>query len=281
MGLARRRLGVDAGRRRRLARGASLAAILTLGVGGLFAGVALANELALRDRPVAGSRFGPTDAKLEPPPCDERVAAGRTARVDILLDGDIDGRPIGSISVGGVRSGSDYRWAAYVASRRQLGQFGGARTGRQVWALAPATGWRALEEPVVRRPAEDRAVGVAGLDASVVALALEPGRLPAAEVLGLAFFEGARARHCRVAIDGPTFRATFPQIEWLVGAAALDRWRGELDYWIFADGELGRAAGSVNGEAASIDSSGIQATLRVTLSATERGRDHRVIAPVP
>ena len=61
--------------------------------------------------------------------------------------------------------------------------------------------------------------------------------------------EGARARRCRIAIDGTTFREAFPQVAWLVGDADLHRWRGQLDYWVFLDGQLGQVAGSANGEA--------------------------------
>jgi hypothetical protein len=82
-----------------------------------------------------------------------------------------------------------------------------------------------------------------------------------------------------VAIDGPTFRAAFPQVRWLVGAADLARWRGELDYFVFVDGELGRVSGSVNGDGTEIGSGGLLGRLSATLEATERDRAHVVIAP--
>ncbi len=269
LGIARRTLGIAASRPRRLRRGVVVAIALTTAVGGSFAGVALSNELALRDRPATGSRYGPTDPTLEPPACDERIRTGATARVELQLSGDVDGRPLGTIAGTGVRVGGDYRWVVNVATRRRLGVFGGAQVGDATWTLAPGTGWRRTDE-------RD---GDGGLDARVARLALEADRLKAAEVLGLAFFEGARARHCRIAIDGETFRATFPQVEWLVGEADLHRWRGELDYWVFADGQLGRVSGSVNGDAVGIDSRGIQATLDATLAATGRGAAFVVAAP--
>ena len=75
-----------------------------------------------------------------------------------------------------------------------------------------------------------------------------------AEDLGFEVIEGARARHCRTFIDGPTALSAVP-------AAALARERGadrtcrptcqhgvgELDWWVFADGQLGRAAIEVSG----------------------------------
>jgi hypothetical protein len=96
---------------------------------------------------------------------------------------------------------------------------------------------------------------------------------------GLSVFEGARARHCRIAIDGPTFRAAFPEVSFLVGSADLARWRGQLDYWVFVDGELGRVSGTVDGDATGIVPRALQGRLDVTLTATERDRTHVVVRP--
>ena len=74
--------------------------------------------------------------------------------------------------------------------------------------------------------------------------------------------EGAPARRCRIAIDGTTFSAAFPQVRWLVGDADLADWRGQLDYWVFLDGQLGQIAGSVNGEGAVIEPEALQGTDR-------------------
>jgi hypothetical protein len=93
--------------------------------------------------------------------------------------------------------------------------------------------------------------------------------------------EGARARQCRIAIDGPTFRAAFPQIRWLVGDADLGRWRGQLDYWVFLDGQIGQIAGSVNGNAADIREGALQATVRVDLSVTDRDAPIQITPPGP
>ena len=90
--------------------------------------------------------------------------------------------------------------------------------------------------------------------------------------------EGARARHCVVAVDGTTFREAFPQIQWLVGDADIHRWRGELDYWVFMDGQLGQVVGDASGDAIEIVDGAILATVNVKLMATERG-DTVVIYP--
>src|SRR5689334_22083188 len=60
-GIARRRLGESALRRRRVVRGIVVATFLAIGTALVFAAVAAANELALRDRVAVSSRFGPTN----------------------------------------------------------------------------------------------------------------------------------------------------------------------------------------------------------------------------
>jgi hypothetical protein len=270
LGVARRTLGGSSFPRPRLLRGVALAVLGSVAVATVFSSVAIANELALRDRPAAASRFGPTDPRLEPPICAEPPRVGRAARVDVFLTGLVDTRPTGTVDVRGVRSGRDFRWLAYVATDRALGQYGAARIGQEGWRLDPRTGWQ--QTGTAAAEGED-------LDAQLVRVALEAGTRDAAEDHGVEFHEGARARHCRVAIDGVAFRAAFPEIEHLVGDAGLERWRGELDYWVFADGEVGRVAGSVNGDAASIGETGLQGTLRATMTAIERDRDHTITRP--
>jgi hypothetical protein len=82
-------------------------------------------------------------------------------------------------------------------------------------------------------------------------------------------------------VDGPTFRAAFPQIRWLVGAVDLQHWVGQLDYWVFVDGQLGQVAGSINGHAGELRPEAIQGTIEVLLTATERGRDVVIYPPTP
>ncbi len=270
LGVAQRRLGGAAVRRPRLVLGTVLAVAATVVVSAGFTSVAIANELALRDRPAEASRYGPTVATVEPPTCDVPPRVGAAARVDLLLTGTVDRRPLGNVDLRGVRRGEDFRWLAYVATDRELGQHGAARVGDDAWRLDPRRGWR---------PVAPREVAGADLDAQVLVVALEAGTRQAAEDHGLAFFEGARARHCRVAIDGPGFREAFPQVAWLTGETNLGRWRGELDYWVFADGQVGRLSGSVNGDAATIGERGLQGTLNATMIAVERDREHVVVRP--
>jgi hypothetical protein len=271
-GIARRVLGPTAMRRRRLARGTLVAATLAVGAGALFTAVAMANELALRDQPTRSSRFGPTNTEVEPPPCDAPLAIGTTARIELHLSGTLDGRAMGGVDLAGDRAGSDFRWLAYAATSHELGLHGAARIGVRAWIREPFGGWR-------RTHLAD--VAGASVDRQAFASALADGTRTAAEPHGVDVVEGARARHCRIAVDGNTFRNAFPQVGWLVGDADLGRWRGELDYWVFLDGQLGQVIGRVSGEAGEIRQGALQATIGVDLAATDRGEPRRIGAPTP
>jgi hypothetical protein len=122
-------------------------------------------------------------------------------------------------------------------------------------------------------------VATQAVDLQVLSTALTPGNRATAEDRGIDVIESARARRCRVAVDGPTFVAAFPQVRWLVGDADLHRWRGQLDYWVFADGQLGQVAGDASGEAIGIDPEHLIADVLVHLTATERDRDLVVYPP--
>jgi hypothetical protein len=269
-GVARRFQGGTALRRRRLVTGVSMAVLATALSGAVFGGVAVANDLALRDKEVASSRFGPTGGAGEPPLCDARLSIGPTARVHLELEGMADLKPLGTVDLNGVRSGSDFRWLAYVATSRQLGEYGSARAGDRTWLRTPTTDWRSV--PSAEGDADS-------LDLQALRAALTPDYRATAEDRGVEVLEGARARRCRVAVDGQTFETAFPQVGWLVGSADLHRWRGELDYWVFLDGEVGQIAGSVNGEGVGVVTGALQGTVQLLLTATERGRSFVIYPP--
>jgi hypothetical protein len=66
---------------------------------------------------------------------------------------------------------------------------------------------------------------------------------------------------------------------WLVGDANTTAWRGELDYWVFGDGEVGRIEGRVNGASQEILPHGLLATVNVRLTATDRDTPISVSTP--
>jgi len=271
-GIARRRLGEAAMRRRRLVRGLALATLLAAASGLVFAAVALGNEFALRDRVASSSRFGPTDATREPPVCSGAMGIGPGARLGLHLEGSIDGRSLGTVDLAGERSVSDVRWLAYVATTLKLGLQGAASIGKDAWLRDPSAGWHRAT------PAD---VADATLDLNAFRVALSPDARAAAQSTGVGPIEGARGRQCRIQVDGPTFRAAFPEVAWLIGDADLARWRGQLDYWVFIDGQIGRISGSVNGDAADIREGALQATLRVDMTATDRDAAIRISPPAP
>jgi hypothetical protein len=284
LGVARRVLGSTAMRRRRLELGLLIAIVATSLSGSLFAAAAIGNDLALRDRPAISSRFGPTTGAPEPPPCTAQLGVGPAAVLVLTLRGEVDGRATGTIEIRGVRSGVDVSWVAEVGTEVVSGQFALIRIEGTTWTRMPRGPWRIADVaaaqpsgngetapfPPATRPALDR---------EVLVTALSPAYRSAAEDRGLEFIEGARSRHCRVALDGRTFEAAFPAVGWLATYEDLHRWRGALDYWIFLDGQIGQVAAVVNGEAQSLGRAGLQANIYATLTATDRERPVTIEAP--
>jgi hypothetical protein len=270
--MAQKRLGDATRRRKRLSRGIILAVALATGSGLVFTAVAMGNELALRDRVASSSRFGPTGVDLEPPDCAGPIDVGTSATLGLHVDATIDGRSIGSVDIAGERSIADTRWLAYVASSRELGFHGATTIGSSNWIRLPLSSWR-------RATAAE--VGDDDLDLTVFRTALSTAARVAAESRGVALIEGARARECQIQIDGPTFLAAFPQVGWLVGPADLAHWRGQLDYWVFLDAQVGRIHGRVSGDAADIQTGALQATIDVDLTATDRDRPIVIGPPAP
>ena len=264
--------------RRPSTRGIALAVGLSVASGSLFATAVIANELALQRAPTGptSSRFGPTGRTDEPPACDGPLGTAATARVRSTLSGTVDRRSVGSVDLAGVRGGTDLRWLAYVATDQALGQFGAARVGERAWLRTPAAGWTA-----VSAGADVEEIGTATIDLRAIRVALTSDNRATPEDRGVEVIEGARARRCRIAVDGATFRVAFPQIVWLIGDADLSRWFGQLDYWVFLDGDVGQIAGSANGEAGKIQADALQATIEVLLTATERGRELVIYPPAP
>ncbi len=256
--------------RKRLAASIGFALITTTVIGGAFAGVSLADNAALSDRPAVYSQFGPTSAALMPPQCDQTLQRTATAQLTLDVWGDVDSRSIGTVELTGQRSGNDVDWTAQVVRSDLFGEFGAIRVGSAAWLLAPGQGWSSVSYSSLDSDM---------VDSTAAAQALSPGNRATAEDFGLEYVEGARARHCRVAIDGATFEASFPQVVWLVGDASLATWRGEIDFWVFGDGEIGMISGSVNGNAQEILPHGLLATVQIKLTATDRGQPVSISPP--
>jgi hypothetical protein len=247
--------------RKRLAASVAFALVTTTLIGATFAGVSVADDAALRDKPATYSRFGPTSPELTPPACGNRVQPARSAQLELDIWGNVDGNSIGSVTLIGGRDGDDLSWTAQVVRSDLFGQLGAVRIGSAAWSRSPGHDWARIAATTLDTDT---------IDATAEGQTLASGNVATAEDRGLEFVEGARARHCRVAIDGLTFQASFPQIVWLVRDASLKTWRGEVDYWIFGDGEVGLMTGSVNGNAQAILPHGLLATVEIRLTATDR-----------
>ncbi len=271
IGLTRSRYPNPGAGRRRLAASIVFALATTLAIGAAFTGVSLADNAALDSRPATFSRFGPTSPDLTPPSCNKPLTEAATATVTLSVWGDVDGQGVGRVDLTGQRSGSDVSWTAQAGKTDGPdSQYGIIRIGGSAWSEATPSGWTGISPSETQNDLLDR---------TVLDVALTAGNRATAEDRGFDYVEGARARHCAIAIDGPTFAAAFPQMAWLTGDANVDTWRGQLEYWVFGDGEVGKVLGSVNGSSQDILPHGLLATMEVSMTATDRGAAVSIAPP--
>lgn len=241
-----------------------------------FGGVAIANEQQLREQAGPTSAWGPTDPGLVPPSCHEPSGLGPTAIVTIEASGAIDGEPVAQASISGERSGVSEHWTGELEGRFDQGRLRyESEEDRVLWSV---DGGEANARPLGFLAT----LGASGLtlDGPILAAVTRPEGEPGtvAEDLGLDLFDGATARHCRRAIDGPTALNAVPALRWIAGqdleerSEALPDWRGEIDWWVFGDGQLGRAIVTVSGyPGEAFPATGVSAMLEAELSATHRG----------
>ena len=291
VGLVHRRRAVAPLERHATWAAAGLAVVLTLVVGLAFVFVAVVNDQSLRRAEVSTSRFGPTDPDIEPPFCDEPIALGPSATVSLEATSSLDNEVRGRARIDGQRRGLDESWGGSWDGPDGSGQLAYRRLGERAWLnpssddpRAPGTTWQQTE------PDPFALLGRRSLtmDGPPHAVADVPRGSIVAEDLGLVVIEGARARHCRTFIDGNTALDTFLPLRWLLydGYQATDnaigRWRGEMDWWVFADGELGMATVEVSGTRAETewDAEGVRVVLQARLEATDRNGDLDVAAPM-
>jgi hypothetical protein len=257
--------------RRRLAASIAFALVTTTAIGTAFAGVSLADNAALNSRPETVSRFGPTSPSLTPPSCNRALTPAATSTVVLELWGDVDGRGVGRVDLAGKRSGSDVSWTAQAGRTASADtQYGVIRVGSSAWSEQTGSSWAGISLDETRNDL---------LDKTVFDVALTAGNRATAEDRGFDYVEGARARHCAIVIDGETFAAAFPQMAWLTGNADVGMWRGQLEYWVFGDGEVGKVLGSVNGSAQDILPHGLLATMEVSMTATDRDAPVSIAPP--
>lgn len=270
---------------------AGLAAVLTLVAGLTFVFVAAVNVTDVRRGEPVVSRFGPTGVEVEPPFCDAGVALGANARVVIKAGSSVDNVDRGTARMEGRRSGRDEAWAGSWEGPDGSGAQAYLRVADEAWRNgrsddleAPGSLWEPVEPDVFGLAGDD---GLTMDDPPRFVVDAPRGDI-VAEDLGLELVEGAQARHCRTFVDGTTALDTFLPLRWLLygsnahPAGPIERWRGELDWWVFSDGQLGMAAVEVSGSRAETpwDAVGARAVLKAELSATNRSRPARIKAPV-
>ncbi len=282
LGLMRGLFSVRTPSRRRTSSSAGLAMVLTLVGTAIFGGFAVANEQALRERSPQRSAWGPTDPGLVPPACDAPASLGPSATVSVEASARIDRQLVGTAFIRGVRRGSDEQWDGRLESHLGDATLRYTRSGGQAW-LAMDGG-----VPREQEPGLDRLLAHAHLtlDGPVVAVLRSADSRAVTQSLAIELFDGAQARHCRRQIDGPTALRAVLALDWLVDhrlqadPAALAAWRGDIDWWVFADGQLGRVLVTVSGYPGDAwPASGISATLTATLSATDRDGSQEVLPP--
>ena len=290
VGLVHHRLGVRPLQRRASLIAAVAAAGLTV-LGGLaFVFVGVVNEQKQRSETGASSRFGPTDPELVPSFCDEGVALGSNAVITIEASSSVDTIERGQAVLRGQRGGRDESWGGAWDGPDGSGELAYLRSGPQAWrndesddVQAPGTSW----SQTVPNP-----FGLVGdlaltMDGPPQSLADAPRGTIVAEDLGIEHIEGARARHCRTFIDGTSALDTFLPLRWLladsstIDSGAFHRWRGELDWWVFVDGELGLASVEISGPRGETgwDDDGVRAVLEARLQAVDRHETVDISAP--
>jgi len=197
--------------------------------------------------------------------------------VDVSVTATIDFLHAASATISGLRQGSDEVWTGRREGRFGAGMMSWTRTGEQAW-LTLGTG-----SPQTQEAGYFALRGTQGatLEGPLMAVIGDEGAFPVAEEVGLDLFDGATARHCRRAIDGTLAIDAVLAMRWLASqpltmpSDALEAWRGEIDWWVFADGQLGRAVVTVSGYPGDAwPVSGIGATLEATLSARDRDLLH-------
>ncbi len=290
VGLVHHRLGVRPLQRRASLITAVVAAGLTV-VGGLaFVFVGLVNEQDLRRETADSSRFGPTDPELVPPFCDDGVALGANAVIIIEATSSVDTIERGRAVLRGQRGGRDESWGGSWDGPDGSGELAYVRSGPRAWlnedsddAQAPGTSW----SETAPNPFGLRGDLSLTMDGPPHSVADAPRGTIVAEDLGIEHIEGARARHCRTFIDGSSALDTFLPLRWLladgssVDSRDFHRWRGELDWWVFGDGELGLASVEVSGARGETgwDDDGVRAVLEARLQAVERHEAVDISAP--
>lgn len=209
-------------------------------------------------------------------------ALARSARVEIVAQAMVDGRPVGRAVQSGRRNAAGVAWVGEAAGEPiDALRVEYARVGDRAWARAGSADWTELDAT------SGPGLHQSALDATLAAQ-LRSLAGPAVEDLGVDIVGGTTARHCRTLVDGTAALHAFPPLSWLVGnhpseaPRALDAWRGDVDWWTDAGGELIAAEIRVGGLPTDAwITRGLRGELRATLHASERNLPQPIEEPLP
>lgn len=290
IGLAQQRGGSILLPRTALLRALGLALLASGSIGAVLGVLMAVNDRAVHEALPAVSRFGPTDQGITLPGCDAIPALGGTAQVRVRARALVDGSNVGRAWLDGARDGLDEHWKGGWGGPDDSDGVTVAYVRRGTEALLAGAAGNAWE------PVAPAAFGMSGADGltmdgpvrALLASGLGDASHLIAEDRGLSVVEGAPARLCAVHVDGPMALSAVLPLRWLVDSdpvgvsRPLSAWRGELLWWVFGDGQLGRAEVSVSGLAAEAwPSGGARGVLEADLVAVDRGMPVEMPSPSP
>ena len=216
---------------------------------------------------------GRPPARAEPPTCDGPLCGrARSARLELHMSDHrrTCDRPARS-TLAGDRDGARLPLAR-ATPRRRRARAVTARRGSAIdaWTRAAAR-WQPAE-PADGRRRHRRSPGARGrADAG-----------PAGGGRGSAASTSSRARGRATAGSRSTARSFRLPSRRSPGSSATPtchRWRGELDYWVFLDGQLGQVDGQRQRRGGRDRPGRAPGTVEVRLTATDRGRDRSIYPP--
>lgn len=290
IGLAQQMGGPILPSRTALLRALGLALLVSGSIGAVLGVLMAVNDRAVHEALPPMSRFGPTDQGVTLPGCHNVPILGDTAQVHVRAHAMVDGSNAGRAWLDGARDGLDEHWRGGWGGPDEGDGVTVAYVRRGAEALlagAAGTAW----EPVAPDPFSMSGADGLTLDGpvrAVLASGLGDVSHLIAEDRGLSVVEGAPARLCAVHVDGPMALAAMLPLRWLVNgdpvgvSRPLSAWRGELRWWVFGDGQLGRAEVSVSGLAAEAwPSGGTRGVLEADLVAVDRGMPVEMPSPSP
>ena len=249
---------------------------------GALMGLALLGVTAVVSALGAGG--SPVEAAGEPVRSGEAACAAEpglpeTAVVRVDAQRVLGDAIAGEAALRGVRAGSDVRWegdaSGIAGSPPASVTVRAIQVGARRWVGNEDAGWRTASPA----PAGSE------LDAAVVA-SLNVQQRVTAEDLGAAEVAGLPARRCRSYVDGTAMLRAFEPLAWLSGQtdaadeAVLAAWRGDLDWWLAADGQLIAAEVRIGGQPPpGWETRELEARLEARLEVTERGAAQQIEPP--